>query len=250
MTFAQRRDLAQRLRAIPLERVLPLCGAQPDRDDRRKWHTPAGMLSVTGAKFMNWTWGRAVAGPSTWSSTPPPGLQRRRGLAGGPLSGSPAARSLCAPLARLAATAPTTGPRPTGTRQRLPDRATPPALRLVAPLIDSGTLYADARANAVFLLRDDKTNPSAPSFAAPPNGLGTAWPPAPKKTWAASPFPPEPPANGRPLRIGHRRHQLLRPPSRLPVPLHRRRPPQPTLAPAPAGPRLPDLLRLRRRSHR
>ncbi len=34
------------------------------------------------------------------------------------------------------------------TQRRLPSG-------LVAPLIDSGTLYADARANAVFLLRDD-----------------------------------------------------------------------------------------------
>ena len=62
MTFAQRRDLAQRLRTIPLERVLPLCGGQPDRDDRHKWHTPAGTLSVTGAKFMNWTLGRGGGG--------------------------------------------------------------------------------------------------------------------------------------------------------------------------------------------
>jgi len=62
MTFAQRRDLAQRLRAIPLERVLPLCGGQPDRDDRHKWHTPAGTLSVTGVKFMNWTLGGGGGG--------------------------------------------------------------------------------------------------------------------------------------------------------------------------------------------
>jgi hypothetical protein len=54
MTFWQRKELAQHLRAIPLETVLPLCGAQKDHDDKRKWHTPAGVLSVTGAKFMNW----------------------------------------------------------------------------------------------------------------------------------------------------------------------------------------------------
>ena len=54
MTFWQRKELAQHLRAIPLETVLPLCGAQKDHDDKRKWHTSAGALSVTGAKFMNW----------------------------------------------------------------------------------------------------------------------------------------------------------------------------------------------------
>ena len=62
MTFGQRRELAQRLRALPLERVLPLCGARPDRDDRHKWHAPAGVLSVTGAKFMNWTLGAGGGG--------------------------------------------------------------------------------------------------------------------------------------------------------------------------------------------
>jgi len=60
MTLQERRELAQRLRAIPLEHVLRLSGAQPDRHDRHKWHTPVGMLSVTGAKFMNWN--RAAGG--------------------------------------------------------------------------------------------------------------------------------------------------------------------------------------------
>jgi len=60
MTLQERRELAQRLRAIPLEHVLRLSGAQPDRHDRNKWHTPVGMLSVTGAKFMNWN--RAAGG--------------------------------------------------------------------------------------------------------------------------------------------------------------------------------------------
>ena len=45
---------ADRLRCIPLETVLPLCGGRPDRDDNHKWHTPEGVLSVTGPKFMNW----------------------------------------------------------------------------------------------------------------------------------------------------------------------------------------------------
>ncbi len=45
---------ADQLRAIPLEAVLQLCGAQPDRHDKYKWHTGAGTISVTGAKFINW----------------------------------------------------------------------------------------------------------------------------------------------------------------------------------------------------
>ncbi len=54
MTFWQRRQQAEHLRAIPLETVLPLCGGQPDHCDKHKWHTPEGVLSVTGPKFMNW----------------------------------------------------------------------------------------------------------------------------------------------------------------------------------------------------
>src|SRR5438034_7325097 len=56
MTFWQP-DQVRHLRALPLEAVLPLCGAQADRRDRRKWHTSKGVLSITGPKFMNWTQG-------------------------------------------------------------------------------------------------------------------------------------------------------------------------------------------------
>ena len=49
------RALADHLRSIPLEEVLRLSGAQPDRYDRAKWHTARGVLSVRGAKFMNWS---------------------------------------------------------------------------------------------------------------------------------------------------------------------------------------------------
>src|SRR5258708_4878344 len=54
MTFGQLRALADQVRTIPLESVLRRSGAQPDRYDRQKWHTLQGVLSVTGAKFMNW----------------------------------------------------------------------------------------------------------------------------------------------------------------------------------------------------
>ena len=49
-----RRARADRLRAVPLETVLRSLGAEPDRHDKHKWHTSAGLLSVTGAKFINW----------------------------------------------------------------------------------------------------------------------------------------------------------------------------------------------------
>ncbi len=62
MTFGPLRELAPQVRAIPLEAVLRLSGAKPDRCDQRKWHTSLGVLSVTGAKFMNWTCGHGGGG--------------------------------------------------------------------------------------------------------------------------------------------------------------------------------------------
>jgi hypothetical protein len=142
-----------------LERVLPLCGAQPDRDDRRKWHTPAGVLSVTGPKFMNWTLGTGGGGAIdlvihlhhldfkaavAWLSghfpeVPPPE--------------APAP----SPAITLQIPPPVPGQLPLVRDYLLAQRRLPSAL--VAPLMNSGTLYADARANAVFLLRDEHNRP-------------------------------------------------------------------------------------------
>jgi hypothetical protein len=166
MTFGQRRDLAQRLRAIPLERVLPLCGGRPDRDDRRKWHTPAGTLSVSGAKFMNWTLGVGGGGAIdlviqlhhldfkaavTWLADHFAAVL------------PPEASTPCLPPGRPSPASALRLPPPApGQLARVRDyliaqRRLPSAL--LAPLIQSGTLYADARANAVFLLRNEQNLP-------------------------------------------------------------------------------------------
>jgi hypothetical protein len=163
----QRRELATRLRDLPLERVLPLCGGRLDPDDPRKWHTPAGTLSVTGAKFMNWTEGPGGGGaidlvihlrrldfkgavdwlaghfpevlplPLGGMTPPPPFVALRRAK---PTSELRLPLPAPSQLARVRA-------------YLIAQRCLPSML--VASLIDSGTLYADARANAVFLLHDD-----------------------------------------------------------------------------------------------
>jgi hypothetical protein len=159
MTYGQRRQLAQHLRAIPLERVLPLCGAQPDRYDRHKWHTAEGVLSVTGPKFMNWTLGAGGGGaidlvihlqrldfkaaldwlaghfPTTRPPQPPPNP---------PTGGLRLPAPIPSHLARVQDYL-------IGQRGLAPE--------VLEPLIASGTLYADARANAVFLLRDEDHHP-------------------------------------------------------------------------------------------
>lgn len=52
----------ERIRTVPLEIVLRLHGAVPDRHDKSKWHTGQGPLSVTGSRFMNWRHGRGGGG--------------------------------------------------------------------------------------------------------------------------------------------------------------------------------------------
>jgi hypothetical protein len=152
MTFGQRKELARHLRAIPLERVLPLCDAQPDGHDRHKWHTPAGVFSVTGVKFMNWN--RGVGGGGAidlvmqlnhldfkaavdWlahqfaGAVPPPPLP---------------------PTPQSGLRLPPPDPNQLGRVKEYLVHQRGIASRLLGPLLQSGTLYADARANAVFLL--------------------------------------------------------------------------------------------------
>jgi hypothetical protein len=154
MTFGQRRELTQRLRAIPLERVLALCGARPDRDDRRKWHTPAGVLSVTGAKFMNWTLGTGGGGAidlviHVRHLDFKAAVDWLAGYFPGPLSLSPA---IAMPPSGLRLPPP--APSRLGQVQHYLARQRGLPAPLLEGLLQSGSLYADARANAVFLLRD------------------------------------------------------------------------------------------------
>jgi len=157
-SIAQRAD---RLRAIPLHAVLRAVGAEPDRHDNAKWHTAQGVLSVTGMKFFNWEQGHGgggaidlvmhlkVLGFKTaldWledhcSCSPLPG-QHPCSLPPSPKLHLPLPEP--ANLLRLK-------------RYLLDQRRIP--LTVIEPLIDFGQLYADRRANAVFLLLGNDKNP-------------------------------------------------------------------------------------------
>jgi len=157
MTPIQKR--AERVRAIPLEAVLRLTGARPDPHDRHKWHTSQGVLSVTGPKFINWTCGLGGGGaidlaihlnqrgfremlewlehhfPGTGS---PPALQS---LPHGQLHlPVPDPQKLWRVKSYLAS-----------------ERRLPPAL--TDPLIASALIYADAKANVVFVLLGQEGQP-------------------------------------------------------------------------------------------
>jgi len=157
MTPIQKR--AEQVRVIPLESVLRLTGAQPDPHDQHKWHTSQGVLSVTGPKFINWTRGiggggaidlaihlnhRGFREALEWLE------QHFAGTGSPPYSQS---------FARCQLQLPAPDP------QKLwhvkgylaIERVLPPAL--TDPLIGAGLIYADANANAVFLLLAKEGHP-------------------------------------------------------------------------------------------
>ena len=145
---------AERLRALPLPLVLAAFDATPDPRDPAKWHTARGVLSLTGPKFMNWNldcggggaidlvmhlqrvgFGQALE----W-------LESRFGAFTPP---QPKATSQAQ---SLALPAPVAGNWPRVERYLIQERKLPATL--LPWLLQSGILYADARANTVFLLLD------------------------------------------------------------------------------------------------
>lgn len=158
MSLSSLRERADRLRDLPLEAVLLRWGATQDRADKAKWHTPRGVLSVTGAKFMNWNMSFGGGGAidiamhlggfrfldavewlsRNFPSRDPPD----------PLQVSPQPLLLPFPHeGKLLAV-----------RRYLYDHRRLPAA-LVEPLIAGGSVYADWKGNAVFLLLGKEEEP-------------------------------------------------------------------------------------------
>ena len=154
---------AERMRAVPLETILTLRDARRDRHDRSKWHTERGSLSVTGWKFMNWHQHRGgggaidlvmhLAGVDYGTALRWLEIYASAGL---PAASPPAADR----VGGKQATARTPGV----LRLPLPDPRWLARVRqyltrrrglcssLLEPLLESGQLYADGHANAVFVL--------------------------------------------------------------------------------------------------
>ncbi len=153
MNFEKMRTTADRLRTIPLPAVLLAIGADHDRYDKARWHTPKGVISVTGTKFFNWNcsvggggaidliihlYGLDFKGALAWLS---------RHFPEGSVRPSRCARSQA------------TLKLPHSEVRKLPDvKQYLSAKRKIIPavidyLIQCGDLYADDRNNAVFLMR-------------------------------------------------------------------------------------------------
>jgi hypothetical protein len=153
------RDRADRLRTLPLPVVLAALEATPHPYDPAKWRTARGVLSVRGPKFINWNldvggggaidlvmhlrqvgFGQALEWLElhfgAFTSLPPQATLQVQSL------------SLPPPVADNW---------PRVQRYLVQERKLPATL--LEPLTRSGVLYADARANAVFVLLDTAANP-------------------------------------------------------------------------------------------
>lgn len=149
------RQRADRLRALPLAAVLRAAGAAPDRADPHKWHTAQGVLSVTGVQFMNWHLGRGGGGAIDL-------VMHLQGVGFGQalewleshFTASVIPPATAPPFRPPELRLPPSMPQHLAQVRRylVQQRRLPAAL--LDPLIDAGSLYADTRANAVFLLRD------------------------------------------------------------------------------------------------
>ena len=163
---------ADRLRALPLPLVLEELGAASDPHDPAKWHTDQGVLSLSGPKFMNWNQGIGGGGAIDL-------VMHVRQLSFGQalewlerhFAGltPPQTASMARPQA-LTLPAPTTQNWPRVEGYLVEERKLPWAL--LAPLVQSGIIYADLQANAVFLLLDPNATPVGAELR---GATGVAW---------------------------------------------------------------------------
>ncbi len=139
--------------------VLGQLEATPDPHDPVKWRTAQGILTVTGPKFMNWNQGVGGGGAIDLVMHLRQvgfgqALEWLEGRFAGLTSPQPESTSRLQPLT-LPALAAENWPRVE--RYLVEERKLPKAL--LSPLVQSEIIYADARANAVFLLVDPDTVP-------------------------------------------------------------------------------------------
>jgi hypothetical protein len=167
--FDEFRRRADAVRQIPLATVLAARGAIRDPHDRAKWHTERGPLSVTGSKFNAWHTSHGGGGAIdlvmhlAQVDVGPAVAWLEQHLGARPLvvsQGRTSAAANSAPVSE--GRGPLRLPIPNDhqlnhVRQYL-TQGRRLSGTLVESLIQAGKLYADRRANAVFLLMAGKPN--------------------------------------------------------------------------------------------
>jgi hypothetical protein len=143
-----------------LETVLVRRGATRDSHDKTKWNTEQGPVSVTGSKFFDWHQGLGGGGAidlvmhlaQTDFPTAVAWLEHYCVMASSADRVSSAADVRQMALSNGSLCLPARDDRKLGqVRRYLQDERQLPSIHL-DPLIEDGTLYADPRGNAVFLL--------------------------------------------------------------------------------------------------
>ncbi|MGH8095294.1 MAG: DUF3991 domain-containing protein [Chthoniobacterales bacterium] len=157
---AYRKIPLHQLRAIPLESVLAASGAKRGHQDKTKWHTTQGAISVTGVKFMNWNQGRGGGGAIDLAMHLN-GLDFKAAvgwlLNHFPVPDYSQAEPVEAMACSLTLPLPDRSKLRTVKRYLVYHRGITPSL--IDSLFESGRLYADTRANAVFLLLGKEDRP-------------------------------------------------------------------------------------------
>jgi len=144
---------ADRLRAVALPLVLAQLHATRDSHDPAKWRTSRGVLSVNGAKFINWNQGAGGGGAiDLVMHVQQVGFGQALRWLEDRFGTSPAQ-----PLHLISARVWTRPPPaahhwPRVERYLIEERKLPRLL--LTPFVQAGIIYPDARANAVFLLGD------------------------------------------------------------------------------------------------
>ena len=151
------------MRSLPLELVLQQWGATRDRRDRNRWHTDRGAISINGTNVKFFNWHEQTGGGGAIDLVMHLGRMDVRAAVAW-LEGRFESHS--APVSPRTASASRTARSPTPPTLHLPapDRSQLDRVRcylteqrrlsprIIEPLIKSGIIYADRRANAVFVM--------------------------------------------------------------------------------------------------
>jgi hypothetical protein len=144
-------------------------GAKRDRRDRSRWHTDRGAISITGTNLKFFNWHQQIGGGGAIDLAMHLGrmdvgaaiawLEARFGTYSAPAASPSTELARTVPASRTALS-----PRPRILHLPAPDRSQLKRVscyltdqrrlssHIIEPLIESGIIYADGRANAVFLM--------------------------------------------------------------------------------------------------